>query len=405
MRNWQKQFFVIWTGQGLSHLTSSIVQMAIIWYITARTESAAVLSFATMAGFLPQAVLGLFVGAVIDRHDRKRIMILSDLVMSGVCVALAFVGMAGEIPIGLIFAALMIRSIGNAFYAPSLQAITPSIVPREYLTKYAGYAQTVDSVAMIASPALAAVLYGILPLWSILMMDVAGAFFCVGALVLAKIPENAGKKETQGREPLLKEVKEGYEAVRKTSGMMALVLIGALYAVIYFPIGTLYPLITISYFQGGVQGSGMVETVFSLGMLVGSLALGIWGDRIDHRKTIAASIGTYGLGTMVTGLLPPEGFPVFVCLTFFMGISSPLYFGVQTAIYQMKIQKEYLGRALSLSNSSRLVAMPLGLMLSGAFAGAVGIEKWFSLLGAASVGLAAWTLWLPAFRKLREKED
>ena len=88
-----------------------------------------------------------------------------------------------------------------------------------------------------------------------------------------------------------------------------------------------------------------------------------------------------------------------------MGISSPLYFGVQTAIYQMKIQKEYLGRALSLSNSSRLVAMPLGLMLSGAFAGAVGIEKWFSLLGAASVGLAAWTLWLPAFRKLREKED
>ena len=74
---WRKKFFVIWTGQGISTLTSSIVQMAIIWYITGKTKSAAVLSFATLAGFLPQAVLGMFIGVLIDQHDRKKITISS----------------------------------------------------------------------------------------------------------------------------------------------------------------------------------------------------------------------------------------------------------------------------------------------------------------------------------------
>ena len=100
---WRKKFFVIWTGQGISTLTSSIVQMAIIWYITGKTKSAAVLSFATLAGFLPQAVLGMFIGVLIDQHDRKKIMICSDLVMSSACVALAVSGIWGDIPIWLIF--------------------------------------------------------------------------------------------------------------------------------------------------------------------------------------------------------------------------------------------------------------------------------------------------------------
>ena len=92
---WRKKFFVIWTGQGISTLTSSIVQMAIIWYITGKTKSAAVLSFATLAGFLPQAVLGMFIGVLIDQYDRKKIMICSDLVMSSACVALAVSGIWG----------------------------------------------------------------------------------------------------------------------------------------------------------------------------------------------------------------------------------------------------------------------------------------------------------------------
>ena len=202
----EKEVFCNLDRPGYIDLTSSIVQMAIIWYITGKTKSAAVLSFATLAGFLPQAVLGMFIGVLIDQHDRKKIMICSDLVMSSACVALAVSGIGGHSDLAD-FIVLFIRSIGNAFYAPSLQAIMPSILPKDQLTKYAGYSQSFESASMIASPAIAAVLYSMFPLKAILMLDVLGAFFTVGTLAAVDIPGIF--REDKEKTNLLAEVKEG----------------------------------------------------------------------------------------------------------------------------------------------------------------------------------------------------
>lgn len=138
----------------------------------------------------------------------------------------------------------------------------PSILPKDQLTKYAGYSQSFESASMIASPAIAAVLYSMFPLKAILMLDVLGAFFAVGTLAAVDIPGIF--REDKEKTNLLAEVKEGYNVMRRVPGMQELLVIGALYAVIYFPIGTLYPLITMSYFNGSVSESGLVETVLQL---------------------------------------------------------------------------------------------------------------------------------------------
>ena len=98
-QNWKKQFAILWCGQATSLFTSSVLQMAIIWYLTEKTGSAAVLSFATLVGFLPQAILGTFIGALIDRYDRKTIMLLADGSVALLGVLLALSGMWGEITI------------------------------------------------------------------------------------------------------------------------------------------------------------------------------------------------------------------------------------------------------------------------------------------------------------------
>ena len=201
----------------------------------------------------------------------------------------------------------------------------PSILPKDQLTKYAGYSQSFESASMIASPAIAAVLYSMFPLKAILMLDVLGAFFAVGTLAAVDIPGIF--REDKEKTNLLAEVKEGYNVMRRVPGMQELLVIGALYAVIYFPIGTLYPLITMSYFNGSVSESGLVETVFAAGTLVGSVSLGIWGGRIDKIKAIAGSIGIYGAGTLITGLLPPQGFYIFAFLSFSWEFLSPLFWG------------------------------------------------------------------------------
>jgi len=371
--------------------------MAIVWYLTEKTGSAAILSFATLIGFLPQAILGTFIGVYIDRYNRKTIMILSDLFIAGASLILVVVGFWGEIPIWLIIVELFIRSIGTAFHYPSLQAVTPLIVPKDQLTKYAGYSQSFESVSMVASPAISAVLFGLWDLNIIILLDVFGAMFAVFMLCIVEIPKLTARAEC-ATPHVIKEVREGLSILNKEPGMTALLAISALYAVIYFPIGTLYPLITMTYFGGTFTQSSVVEVVFSFGMLTGSLLLGILGRKINKIKAISGSIAVYGAGVLLTGLLPPNGFYVFIILSAIMGVSVPFYTGVEISILQMKIKEEYLGRILSLSASISMVAMPLGLVLSGTFAEVIGVEKWFLFSGIFTLILAVVSLIIPSLK-------
>ena len=396
-QDWKRKFVVLWTGQAVSIFTSSVIQMAIIWYLTEKTGSAAILSLATLVGFLPQAVLGPFIGVLIDRYNRKTIMILSDTFIAAVTLILVFAGAYGELPVWLIMAVLFARSIGTAFHAPSLQAVIPLIVPKESLTRCAGFSQTFESISLLLSPAVAAVLYGSWSINIIFLIDVAGAVCAIFTLSITKVPSL--KKTEQVHVPnIIREAKAGIAVLRQEQGMMGLLLIGALYAVIYMPIGTLYPLISMSYFGGTFVESGIVEVAFASGTLLGSVALGIWGGKIDKIGAIAKSIGIMGIGLAITGLLPPSGFKAFVVLAAMMGATTPFYWGVQTAIFQLKIKPEYLGRVFSLSSSLAMVAMPLGLILSGAFAEVIGVENWFLISGISAVVLALVCAILPSLR-------
>ena len=371
--------------------------MAIIWYLTDRTGSAAILSLATMVGFLPQAVLGPFIGVLIDRYNRKVIMILSDCFIASATLVLVVVGLYGELPIWIIMLVLFARSIGTTFHEPSLQAITPLIVPEEELTRCAGYSQTFESLSLLLSPAVAAILYGAWKTNLILLLDVAGAIIAVVTILFLNIP-SLTKVEEVHQPNILREAKEGLTVLRKEHGMISLMLVASLYAMIYFPIGTLYPLISMSYFGGTFADSSIVEIAFALGTLLGSLVLGRWGNRIDKIGAIRSSIGVMGIGLVITGLLPPGGLKVFIGLAAIMGVTIPFYYGVLTSIYQTKMRPEFLGRVLSLSTSLQLIAMPLGLILSGSFAEVIGVEKWFLISGLLTIALALACVISPSIR-------
>src|SRR5690554_3922686 len=119
---WKRTFFTIWAGQAISLITSAILQMAIIFYLTEKTGSALVLSIASLVGFLPYALLGPFIGVLVDRYDRKLVMIGADLIIAAAGAGLAVAAWYMELPIWLIMLVLCIRSIGNAFHTPALSA-------------------------------------------------------------------------------------------------------------------------------------------------------------------------------------------------------------------------------------------------------------------------------------------
>ena len=398
-QNWKRSFFTIWAGQAVSLITSAVLQMAIIWYLTDTTGSAMVLSMATMVGFLPQAILGTMIGVWVDRWNRKLVMIGADLIIATSGAALAVVALTIDLPTWVVMIVLFIRSIGTAFHTPALSAVTPLLVPEDQLTKCAGYSQSVQSVSYILSPAIGAFLYATWELNAIIAIDVLGALIASITVAMVAIP----KQLTQGesvKSNFFEEAKEGYRTFRKSKGLFALLWIGALYSFVFMPINALFPLMSMSYFGGTATHASIVEIVFAVGMLFGSLSLGVWGGFKNRALSIIFSISLMGITLFISGLLPVNGFLIFVLCSFFMGFSSPFYSGVQMALIQEKIQPEYLGRVFGLVGSMTSFAMPIGLIVSGIFADRVGIHAWFMLSGGCVMGIALLCAMLPSIRHL-----
>lgn len=378
--DWKRNFFTIWIGQAFSQLSSSVLQFAIIWYLTNKTGSAVVLSIAMMMGFLPQGLLGPFIGVWIDRYNRKRIMIISDLFISAASLAMVIAGWMGVLSTGLILAVLLLRSIGSAFHTPCLQAVTPQIVPPDQLTRCSGYSQALESVSQILSPVIAAVLYSSWSLSGIIFLDVIGALIAVAALKMAVIPQ-LHRDENPGKVQVLREALEGFRILRTRKGMLGLVLISSLYTVALMPTSALFPLMSMSYFHGTSTYASVVEVVFSVGLLLGSLVLSKWGGTKNRIYTIFGSFLLMSFSLFVSGMLPSGGFYIFVLCSGLMGISGPFYWGMYTPLLQSHFEAKYLGRILSLSGSIRLISGPLGLAFSGAFAEKYGVETWFLIAG------------------------
>ena len=397
--NWKLKFYTIWAGQAVSLITSAILQMAIIFYLTEKTGSAMVLSMASLVGFLPYAVFGPAIGVLVDRHDRKKIMIGADLIIATAGAVLAIVVLYTELSVWMVMVVLFIRSIGTAFHSPALNAVTPLLVPEEQLTKCAGYSQSVQSISYIISPAAAALLYSAWKLNAIIAIDVLGAVIASITVASVSIPK-LGDQVQRLKPNFLREMKEGIVALRQNKGLFALLLLGTLYTLVYMPINALFPLISMEYFNGTPVHISITEIAFASGMLVGGLLLGRLGKFEKRILLITGSFFIMGASLAVSGLLPPSRFVIFVACCAVMGLSVPFYSGVQTALFQEKIKPEYLGRVFSLTGSMMSFVMPIGLILSGFFADRIGVNHWFLLSGILIIGIAIVCPMITEVRKL-----
>lgn len=398
-QTWKRDFYTIWSGQAISLITSSVLQMAIIWYLTDTTGSAMVLSIAAMVGFLPQAILGTIIGALVDRWNRKWVMIGADLIIMAGGVVLAILAISAHVPVWVVMVILFVRSIGTAFHSPALSAVTPLMVPENQLTKCSGYTQSLQSVSLIISPAMAGFLYARWNLNTVIALDVLGTLVACITVLMVVIPKQKTKPDTV-HTSIIAESKAGYRIVKENQGLFTLLWIGAMYCFIYMPISALFPLMSMRYFRGTTTHASLVEIFFAVGMLVGGLVLGAWGGFRKRYISIVLSLALMGAALTLVGSLPTTGFVIFVICCIFMGFSAPFYSGVQMALFQEKIPAEYLGRVFGLLGSVLSLSMPFGLIISGIFADRVGINRWFSLSGIFILALAALSILHPSLKKL-----
>ncbi len=397
MGNWKKTFAIIWTGQFLSILSSSVIGYSIIFWLSIKTGSAETLAFACIATFLPQALLGIVAGVYVDRWNKKWTMILADSFIALCTLALAILFWIGNAQIMHIYILLACRSVGSAFHLPAMQSSVPLLAPESELVRIAGINQIIQSVCNIAAPALGALLIGLTNMGNILLLDIAGAIAACTALLFVTIPRI--RKEGEEHH-LVREIKESFSTIRSKPrlGWFFFFSIAAYFFIM--PIAVLFPLMTLQHFKGDVFDMSLIEIAWGGGSLLGGALMGMRHYKINKVILINLMYIILGLCFVASGLLSQDLFYLFAVFTAIAGCTGAVYNAMFIAVIQIQIDPKVLGRVLSLFYSLSLLPSIIGLLSTGFLAEQVGLTASFIVAGIMNCLIGISAFMVPGMKKL-----
>lgn len=393
-KKWMAPFFTIWTGQAFSLLGSSLVQFALVWWLTKETGSATILATGTLVALLPQILLGPVAGAIVDRWNRRLIMILADTSIAVATLVLALLFWSGNAEIWHVFILIFIRSLGGGFHWPAMQASTSLMVPKEHLARIQGANQTLQGLMGIGSAPLGALLMSLLPMQGVLGIDIITALMAIIPLFFIPVPQperSTASEAHQEKSSLVQDLKAGLQYVWGWKGLLLIMGMAMLLNFLVAPAGSLQPILITKHFGGQAMELAWLEASFGIGMILGGIALGAWGGFRSKVITSLTGIIVLSLGLMGIGLVPANAFWAAILLNFIIGVAQPIVNGPLMAIMQSAVAPDMQGRVFTLLGSAAAAMMPLSLMVAGPLADAYGVRSWYVVGGlvAALVGAAA----------------
>ncbi|MCS6962667.1 MAG: MFS transporter [Thermoflexus sp.] len=393
-------FWALWAGHAISLFGSMLVQFALVWWIAQTTDSAMALSIATLLALLPGVLLGPAIGALVDRWDRRAIMLASDGGMASLTLGLALLAAIGTLDLGPVYAVMFLRSLLETFHWSALQASIPLMIPERHLARIAGLNQALSGALNMIAPPAGAILLHLLPLPGVLMVDVLTALLAMLTLLFITIPRPS---QAAIRPAWWKEMLDGLDYARRWSGALVLMGMGALINFAVTPAFALLPLMVTRHFRGGALELAWLESAWGIGIISGGLALGAWGGFRRRIYTTLAGLIGMGCALLTMGLLPPNAFLIAVGAMFVGGAMNVMTNGPIFAILQAVVPPELQGRVLLVIGSVVGIIAPLGMALAGPVADAVGVQVWFIAGGLTCALTGLMALGIPSVVQLEEQ--
>jgi len=396
-------FFTIWTGQQLSIIGSRAAQFALVWWLTLETGSATVLATASLVALGPQILLGPFVGALVDRWNRRVIMIVADSFIALVGLWLAFLFWSGTMEVWHVYVVMLARSFGATFHGPAMAASTTLMVPEKHYTRVSGLNQTIHGLLNLIGAPLGALLLSIMPLHNVMLVDVATAAFAVIPLLFIMVPQPKHEHvERVKASSFLSNSREGLSFVLHWPGMLVLLAGASVFKIILIPAFNLAPLLVMNHFGRGAAGLSLMEAAVGLGMLLGGLALSVWGGFRKKVYTILLGMVGIGLASLLLGLTPGNMFWLGMVSVFLIGFTISMTDAPISAIMQVTVPPEMQGRVFGLLGSLFSLTTPIGLGIVALVGNAVEVSFWFRLGGIMCLLVALVSFFIPAFRTIEE---
>lgn len=236
----------------------------------------------------------------------------------------------------------------------------------------------IQSACSMVGLMLGALLMSITTLQYAMLLDVLGAFMGVMALSSIKIPKHT---LVTTKLNIISDIKQGIRALKSNKGLMRASIAILLSTIVFVPLGTLLPLTVKTFFNGTAWHNGIVQTLFSSGMLIAAMVISITGG--IKKQFLMMSIGIFSLGvcSLVGGLLPSSAFWVFCIVVFIMGTTGMISNIPFTAYIQKTIPQENLGKVISIVSSLMSFSAPIGMFIAGPVSNKIGISNWMICTG------------------------
>jgi len=354
-----RDFSLLWAGAFTSSVGTWMQSVAQSWLVLTISGKASYLAWAAVLQDTPFLVLSLFGGVLADRMDRRRILLLSQVVQLSSAFLLAFLVYTNRVQVWMILVLSFVVGLAMSFGGPAYQALVPTLVDREDLPNAVALNSIQFNLARVIGPVLAGVAFYKL-----------GAAACFGlnglsffAVIVALLALRRGAPMGRASGSVLDNLKAGLKATadaRSLRGLIGLAFIGSLCA---FPLLTFLPVFAKDIFQGGVKALSAFLAVFGLGAVCGAIGAAGFGH-VRRRGAVAVAM-QMTFGALMIGFALSRVKWLSFGLLFFAGAALMIVFAMFMTLVQTTVDDQMRGRVVSVYSLAFRGAMPLGNIVAG----------------------------------------
>lgn len=376
-----RNYLLLWLGQGVSDIGSRIHTIALIWLVTTLTGSATAVGLLFMSMIIPRVLVFPFVGALVERWPKKAVIVATDVGRG--LLALAFVYSTDMTMIYVLSAAMAAMEL---FFAPAIRTVIPRLVSEEDLLSANALSSLTNRSAGLIGPALGGVLIG---LWGVQAAFLINAVsFLVSALseVFIVVPQMSHEqKQAEGQRKLLPEMKAGWDYIRNSRPVRFVVFFFALAGIPLGAIIVLKVVLLTEVLGFSAEQYGFLMSIEGVGLVMGSLLIGSLGGKFTEMKLMLGGVMVLGIGFLA--LSQSSGFlPAAFCLLVVGGAASLANVAYGTFL-QKNVVDEFRSRVFSfdiaIGDAFALVAMGF----AGVLGDLAGVANVMSVSGMIAAGL------------------
>jgi MFS family permease len=363
-----RAFMVVWVGQLLSLLGTGMTRFAITLWAWDLTGQATALTLVALFSFAPTILLSPLAGALVDRWDRKLVMMLSDLGAGLATIFMFIMALTGNLQIWHLYAAGAFAGAFEAFQFPAYSAAISTMVDKKHYARTSALLGLANSASSIAAPVLGVALYVLIGLQGVLLIDIVTFLFAIGALLLVHIPNpDVSEDGASSRGSLWSESLYGFRYILKRRSLFGLQMVFFFGNLLAGMVLVLIAPMILARTNDSEATLATVQAAIGIGGVAGGVLMSTWGG--PKRRINGVLFGWLLISLtsmMVMGV--GQALLVWVVGGFMSTFSIPLINASNQAIWQSKVPPDVQGRVFSVRRMIAQITSPLAFAVAGPLA-------------------------------------